>query len=687
MCMLLTVLYAAVYRFIQRDYYVATFYIVGGIITFVFWLRTKHGDNPTRYLNVWIVILIVYAIFAWFKTGGISGGGLGYFTGVLLAVIIVPREWRLRLINICLIIQWILVLLDHYAHHWPIWGENEKVTYDYMILSFVNLLMVARLKNTFDAREERSNRFQMALQRINDLQVLSHLPLNSLLEQYLLLGRETLGVKSAFIAQVNDNTSIQVLGMLHDKEYFKGGDVSVFSTKIIETVENERLTLIEPLQRTILDLRAKGALFFVALPLIIDQHVFGVVAFYDEESTKGELVDFEPELLELLQGNIESLINLKYLKETHDLKERALSISEERFKSIYDYADIGICFTNLRGTVIMANNALIHMNECKKEDIIGDDFQKFAHPEDKVSDRSLFEEIISGEIDSYSLERRSVTSTGKIIYVGLTVSVVKNEQGEIQYVVRIVNNITERKQNEREINALNQKLEDQVKELETANIELEAFSYSVSHDLRAPLRAIQGYSRIIHDSQKNNLNEEGVRLLEIVQKNAERMSVLIENLLEIAKISRKPMTLIPVNMSEMLEEILENNDIPQRIIRNEGLPTVLVEPTLLKQALTNLISNAMKFSSKTKNPLIEIGYSRHDDHYLIYIKDNGVGFDKNRYDKLFGVFQRLHSQEEYVGSGVGLAIVHKVITRHGGKIWAESELGSGATFYFTIPRG
>jgi signal transduction histidine kinase len=228
-------------------------------------------------------------------------------------------------------------------------------------------------------------------------------------------------------------------------------------------------------------------------------------------------------------------------------------------------------------------------------------------------------------------------------------------------------------------------------ELEAANKELDAFSYSVSHDLRSPLRAIDGYARMLEEDYGKVLDAEGVRLLGVVRANSQRMGQLIDELLAFSRLGREPLRSRPVQLNELVKQIVDetrsdhNGRTIDFVVGNLG--TAEADPTLLKQALANLLSNAIKFTRDKHSAIIEIGSRSDTDMDKVntyYVKDNGAGFDMKYYDKLFGVFQRLHSTAEYPGTGVGLAIVQRVINRHGGRIWADSKPGEGATFYFTL---
>ncbi len=245
-----------------------------------------------------------------------------------------------------------------------------------------------------------------------------------------------------------------------------------------------------------------------------------------------------------------------------------------------------------------------------------------------------------------------------------------------------------------QLRTLNQDLEhrvrDRTQELQAANADLEAFSYSVSHDLRAPLRAVDGFCQMFIDDFGAGVPPEGRRILDKACAGAARMNQLIDDLLRFARFSRQPLQMRPVQMNGLVRRVIANfeDQLSGRSVQLQvaELPDCVGDGSLLEQVFTNLLSNALKFTVARPHSHIEIGTSRGAAEQIYFIKDNGVGFDMKYADRLFGVFQRLHSQSEFEGTGIGLSIVHRIVRRHGGRTWAESVPQEGATFYFSLPQ-
>lgn len=245
-----------------------------------------------------------------------------------------------------------------------------------------------------------------------------------------------------------------------------------------------------------------------------------------------------------------------------------------------------------------------------------------------------------------------------------------------------------------EVRRINAQLEDRVRQrteqVEAINKELEAFTYSVSHDLRAPLRGMSGFARILEEDYGERLDDDGRRYLEIIKSNAAQMGRLIDDLLSLSRLGRQPLKATTLSLGELAEEafrLASADDLHRTIeLTVDSLPQCRGDASLMRQVLINLLSNAVKFTRHAAPARIHVGWSSQNGEVVYFIRDNGAGFDMRYAGKLFGVFQRLHGTDEFAGTGVGLAIVKRIVERHGGRIWAEGEPGKGATFYFTLAR-
>jgi PAS domain S-box-containing protein len=265
---------------------------------------------------------------------------------------------------------------------------------------------------------------------------------------------------------------------------------------------------------------------------------------------------------------------------------------------------------------------------------------------------------------------------------------IQGPDGKPLYLLGISEDITKRKANEEKIRKLNTELQHNITQLESSNNELEAFTYSVSHDLRAPLRAIHGYTKIIENDYKDKLDEDAKQMMDGVMNNAIKMGRLIDDLLALSRYGKKEMKKKAMDLTELanqaIDELKKSMPTENVSITLHPLGIAVVDSGLMFQVFINLIGNAIKYSSQKEKPVIEIGSKTEKGETIYYVKDNGSGFDMKYYDKLFGVFQRLHDANEFEGTGVGLALVKRIITRHDGRVWAEAEPGKGATFYFSL---
>ena len=355
--------------------------------------------------------------------------------------------------------------------------------------------------------------------------------------------------------------------------------------------------------------------------------------------------------------------------------EKELRSASEDIRDLYDNAPCGYLSIDASGSFVEMNQTMLAWIGYRKDEVIGKmNFKDIVAPESvKLFENSLREFLQKGVITN--VEYDVVRKDGSVFQIILNATTIKDDNGKFLKSRSTVFDISERKQSERQIRLLNQ--------------ELEAFTYSVSHDLRAPLRSIDGYTKILEEDYSNKLDDEGRRVMNIIMTNAKRMGQLIDDLLEFSRLGRKEISKTECDMNSIAHGVV--NDLvesePQRLVTVEidELVPSKADPAMIKQVWVNLISNAIKYSRKTENPRVEIT-SYLDRGVIVYVvRDNGVGFDMKYIGKLFGVFQRLHRVQDFEGTGVGLAIVYRIVAKHGGKVWAESKVNEGAAFFFSLP--
>jgi PAS domain S-box-containing protein len=362
---------------------------------------------------------------------------------------------------------------------------------------------------------------------------------------------------------------------------------------------------------------------------------------------------------------------------------------EMRFRMLIDAVkDYAIMSLDADGLVTSWNTGAQRLNGYSSEEIIGQHMSRFYPQADTASrkpDRELQEAASAGRME---VQDWRVRKDGSHYWAEVAITAVHDSAGKLIGFVNIAKDITSRRDSEEQIRKLNAELTGRVEELATVNRELESFSYSVSHDLRAPLRHVDGFARILQEEYSPVMPPEAIRYLDRILEAATHMGQLIDGLLDLARIGRRELKRGPAQIACVVKQAIAElpGEAQERNIewRIEPLPELNCDGGLLKLVFVNLLSNAVKFTRKRPFAVIEVGSLITDGQPTIFVRDNGVGFDPQYADKLFGVFQRLHRQEDFEGTGIGLATVQRIIRRHGGEIWAESQVNSGTTFFFTL---
>jgi PAS domain S-box-containing protein len=431
--------------------------------------------------------------------------------------------------------------------------------------------------------------------------------------------------------------------------------------------------------------REVGLITGFGFPVILNNTTEAIIEFFSTEKIEPDKNFFE--LIGLLGTQLGAVLKRTRFEEKSKINEQQLS---SIFNNVEDVIFL-ISIEDGRYKFISINKAYTEVTGLESEHVVN-----------KFLDEIMVEPMLSTSIKNIekALETKSTVKweesnlypKGKITgEVSLTP--LFDEKGDCNKLIGIVHDITFWKKANEEIKKLNEELEVRVKtrtaQLENANKELESFVYSVSHDLRAPLRSVIGFSELLESEHKKSIPPAAVELLNFIVSNAQKMNQIIDDLLAYSRITRNELVKSEIDMKTLIQQVIKELQASAEYKAKFEIKDILNSQgdiRLIHEVWTNLISNALKYSSKQENPVIEIGSFEDDMEFIYYVKDNGVGFDMKFYNKLFEMFQRFHSDSDFVGTGIGLAIVKKIITRHGGRVWANAEIGAGATFYFSIPK-
>jgi len=384
-----------------------------------------------------------------------------------------------------------------------------------------------------------------------------------------------------------------------------------------------------------------------------------------------------------LHGALQDITEQKLIK----TREREL---EQFYKALVDVSGGLIIVLDREGRIVRFNPACEKLTGWKEAELLHKPcFDILLPPEQREYARGVFADLASVQFPQHD-EQDWLTQDGTRRWIAWVNSVILDEKGEIQYVVSMGLDQTEKRNAEQALrdlaNELEQRVIERTKELSEANRELEAFSYSVSHDLRSPLRTVDGFSQILLEDFGSLLPDEGKRQVAVIRQGAQRMGNLIDDLLRFSRTGRIPLDVQTINMAALFEAAVQELGMPTPNVQLEVgvLPPCQGDAGLLKQVWINLLSNAVKYSRGRNPAVIQVGWEDTEGRQAYFVRDNGTGFDMKYADKLFKVFQRLHRQEDFEGTGVGLALVRQILVRHGGGIWAESTLGEGACFRFSV---
>ncbi|MDF2592834.1 MAG: histidine kinase [Clostridia bacterium] len=425
----------------------------------------------------------------------------------------------------------------------------------------------------------------------------------------------------------------------------------------------------------------------------VSSHILKFIAFFCIykaviQNTLRNPVDsmfFELDMVknELAEKNYEVSKNNELLK--HDIDdlhavEKLLRKSKAWSRSIFEGSTVGIALLNTNSVVIEVNPALERILGYSANEIKNIGISNITHIEDIENDSRLFDDLIEGTIDSYKIEKRYIRKDNKVIWANAMLSYIQNVGEDFQFIIAMIEDITQQKENEERQQQL-------VARLEETNKELDNFAYIVSHDLKAPLRGIGSLANWLLADYKDKLDEEGADIINLLVNRVERMKNFIDGILQYSRVTRVKENYVEIHMDKLIKDVIELLAPPEniKIIVNSEMPIIMGEVIYIEQIYQNLISNAIKFMDKPQGEII-ISCRSKEDLWEFSVSDNGTGIDEKYFNKIFMIFQTLQPRDKFESTGIGLSIVKKIVETSGGKIWLESKLTKGTTFYFTLPK-
>lgn len=544
--------------------------------------------------------------------------------------------------------------------------------------------------------------------------------------------RELIGCKSVILLyhnEINQNQHHQIIGICPERKAVefnqkKWNEIAEFSHSFHEPTLFQHKISGNKIEQLLSKIDGE---YSIIIPLEITGQRIGMLCVIDisEIQNQQSIIDSLDALSGVLAIELRNAMFIQNMETIVAQRTKELSESEKRFRTIIEQATDAMYLSDMDGNIIDTNKRACESLGYTYEELLKLKVTDLdANYDETHKMNESFKKMNPNE--NFTFESVHRRRNGDTFPVEISTSLI--DLHGVQNVIGFVRDITDRKFVEEEVKKLNKELELKVIDrtielekrsfelleneaallnlvedlnlksdelqnskqlLEATNKELEAFSYSVSHDLRAPLRAINGFVNILNDEYDHVLDDEGKRICSIINSNAVKMGQLIDDLHSFSRLIKSELHHSTIDMQNIVRELISEFQISKELNPNiivlKELPQSIGDTNLIKQVWMNLISNAIKYSSKTINPQIIIGATQNENETIYFIKDNGVGFNMNYSHKLFGVFQRLHGANEFEGTGVGLAIVQRIVSRHGGRVWAEGEIDKGATFYFTLP--
>ncbi len=393
-------------------------------------------------------------------------------------------------------------------------------------------------------------------------------------------------------------------------------------------------------------------------------------------------------------GTATDIHQVKMAEEMQAATAQRIKVSERRFRGTFENAAVGIAHVALDGHWLLVNDKLCSIVGYSRSELLQIGFQDITYPEDLEGDLELAGQLLRGEITTYTLEKRYIRKSGEIIWISLTASIERDEQGRPEFFISVVQDITEQKRLQEEQKQFAERLEmlvqQRTRELQVSNEDLQQFAHVASHDLKEPVRKIRTFAGRLQLDAESRLSEQGKVFLGKIESAAERMYNMIDGVLSYSTLTSTRQANEPVSLEEVIAQVESDLEVvlqqKQGVIRHSALPTIHGAAVLIHQLFYNLVNNSLKFSRPDLPPVIEVEANPASSGFVeIRVRDNGIGFEPELAGKIFETFTRLHSRDRYEGTGLGLALCKKIVERHGGTIRAEAEVGKGAVFFIILP--
>ncbi|MEO1052061.1 MAG: PAS domain S-box protein [Bacteroidota bacterium] len=532
--------------------------------------------------------------------------------------------------------------------------------------------------------------FSTALKFLHKINTQKYADIDELFSSYLRYGCKILGMQEGLITELVDDQLKFKKVISANSPTFESGTVIDVDMALCKNAIIEEATVFytdiaqHPEVKQLPAHQEYSIASYLGTPIRVNDSVFGSLGFISKDSKGWSFQQYELEIIEMMAKNIGNAIATHLEEEKRKVAEKELKDSRNLYLTLAQNIPSSAVFLFDKDLkYLLAVGQALQEQGFDGSEMIGKTIFDVLPTKSANRLAKYYQSALDGNEQKLSIHHKGKSYETFFLPI-------KNDNDKVFAGMVVSRDVTERKVSDAKIRNLNKQLKQKINQLQSINNELESFSYSVSHDLRAPLRAIDGFSKILLEDYAEKVDEEGKRLLKILSKNSQKMGALIDDLLSFSRMSRQEKYNSKFNIGGLFQDVFNELKFQKGAINHAfeigDMPDITADKNMMRLVITNLLGNAIKFTATQPKPAITVNHYLENQKNIFYVKDNGVGFNDKYSHKLFGVFQRLHSDEEFEGTGVGLALVNRIIRRHDGKVWASSQLGQGATFYFSLPK-